>query len=61
MRPNPSSTDHAPGSAVRRAIDDFNRTYCTILDLLQKSFNGNPALLAVPLARCTDSRRKQSH
>ena len=47
MRPNPSSADHAPDSDIRTAMEAFNRTYCTILDLLQQSFNGNPSLLAV--------------
>jgi hypothetical protein len=45
MRPNPRIADHAPGTAVRMAMDDFNRRYCTLLELLEQTFNGQPAQL----------------
>ncbi|MBE3013491.1 CDGSH iron-sulfur domain-containing protein [Microbispora sp. NEAU-D428] len=47
MRPNPRLSDHAPGSDVRIAQEEFNHTYCAILHLLEQAFNGSPKLLAV--------------
>ncbi|MEU4827173.1 ferritin-like protein [Actinomadura sp. NPDC023710] len=47
MRPNPKIADHAPGSAIRAAQEEFNRTYCTLLHLLERAFNGSPRLLGV--------------
>ncbi|MGI5286364.1 ferritin-like domain-containing protein [Nonomuraea polychroma] len=47
MRRNPRLSDHAPGSAIRTAQDEFNHTYCAILHLLEQAFNGSPKLLAV--------------
>lgn len=45
MRRNPMLTDHPVGHPVRTAQDAFNRTYCTVLHLLEKAFNGSPAML----------------
>ncbi|MFB4262642.1 ferritin-like protein [Nonomuraea sp. GTA35] len=45
MRPNPRLSDHAPGSAVRTAQEEFNRTYCTLLNQLEQAFDGDPKLL----------------
>jgi hypothetical protein len=45
MRPNPRLDDHAPGNAIRVAQEDFNRTYCTLLDQLEQTFNGSPTML----------------
>ncbi|MFI7453110.1 ferritin-like domain-containing protein [Nonomuraea sp. NPDC049714] len=45
MRPNPRPADHAPGSAIRTAREEFNHTYCTLLNQLEQTFNGNPKLL----------------
>jgi hypothetical protein len=42
MRTNPRTADHAPGSPIRRAQDEFNRTYCAILHLLEQAFDGSP-------------------
>jgi CDGSH-type Zn-finger protein len=50
MRPNPRLADHAPGSAIRTAQEEFNHTYCTLLHLLEQAFNGSPRLLAVATA-----------
>ncbi|WP_329249093.1 CDGSH iron-sulfur domain-containing protein [Actinoallomurus sp. NBC_01490] len=50
MRPNPRLADHAPGSAIRTAQEEFDRTYCTLLHLLEEAFNGSPRLLAVATA-----------
>ncbi|GAA0383034.1 hypothetical protein GCM10009530_37310 [Microbispora corallina] len=47
MRRNPRLTDHAPGSAIRTAQEEFNHTYCAVLHLLEQAFNGSPRLLAV--------------
>jgi hypothetical protein len=45
MRPNPRLADHAPGSPIRAAQEDFNRTYCALLNLLEQAFNGSPGVL----------------
>jgi hypothetical protein len=45
MQPNPGAADHAPRSRIRIAQDDFNRTYCTLLELLDQTFDGNPQKL----------------
>lgn len=47
MRRNPRLADHAQGSAIRTAQEEFNHTYCAILHLLEQTFNGSPKLLAV--------------
>ncbi|MFI7703984.1 ferritin-like domain-containing protein [Nonomuraea sp. NPDC049480] len=47
MRRNPRLSDHAPGSAIRTAQEEFNHTYCAVLHLLEKAFNGSPKLLSV--------------
>ncbi|CCH17876.1 ferritin-like domain-containing protein [Micromonospora lupini] len=47
MRPNPRLADHDPGSPIRAAQEDFNHTYCAVLNLLEQAFNGNPGMLGV--------------
>ncbi|MET7337312.1 ferritin-like protein [Nonomuraea sp. NPDC005650] len=47
MRRNPRLADHAPGSAIRTAQEEFNHTYCTLLNLLERAFNGDAKQLAV--------------
>ncbi|MEV0136419.1 ferritin-like protein [Dactylosporangium sp. NPDC050688] len=47
MRRNPRLADHAPGSPIRVAQEDFNHTYCAVLHLLEQAFNGSPKMLAV--------------
>jgi CDGSH-type Zn-finger protein len=47
MRPNPRTADHAPGSPVRLAQEEFNHTYCVLLHLLEEAFTGSPSLLGV--------------
>jgi CDGSH-type Zn-finger protein len=49
MRPNPRRADHAPGSAIRTAQEEFDHTYCTLLHLLEQAFNGSPRLLSVAI------------
>ena len=45
MRRNPRTSDHAPGSPIRRAQEQFNDSYCTLLRLLGQAFNGSPQTL----------------
>src|SRR5262249_13531102 len=47
MRPNPRSGDYPEGSDVRMQLEEFNRTYCSVLHLLDRCFDGSPRLLAV--------------
>ncbi|WP_149264583.1 ferritin-like domain-containing protein [Actinomadura sp. K4S16] len=47
MRRDPRLADHAPGSAIRTAQEEFDHTYCAVLHLLEQAFNGSPRLLAV--------------
>jgi len=45
MRRNPRTADHAAGSAVRRAQETFNQSYCALLRSLDTAFNGSPQTL----------------
>jgi hypothetical protein len=45
MRGNPRTCDHAPGSGIRTAQEQFNASYCAILRLLDQAFNGSPQTL----------------
>jgi hypothetical protein len=45
MQRNPRTADHPRGSRVRKAQDEFNLAYCTILQLLDQTFDGNPQML----------------
>jgi CDGSH-type Zn-finger protein len=47
MHPNPRTADHAPGSPIRVAQEEFNHAYCAVLHLLEQAFNGSPRMLAV--------------
>jgi hypothetical protein len=49
MRPNPRTADHAPGSDVRLAQEEFNRTYCALLHELEAAFTGSPARLGAAI------------
>lgn len=40
MRPNPRVADHAPDSDIRTAQQAFNTSYCVVLNLLERTFNG---------------------
>ncbi|MFC0549843.1 ferritin-like protein [Planotetraspora thailandica] len=46
MRHNPRVADHAPGSEIRTAQEEFNRIYCALLHLLEQAFNGSPTQMA---------------
>jgi len=45
MPVNPRSADYPPGTRARDAMDGFNSAYCTLLQLLERTFNGVPMLL----------------
>ncbi|WP_263417743.1 ferritin-like domain-containing protein [Terriglobus albidus] len=45
MRANPKSSDHLAGTPARLAQEEFNRSYCTLLQLLEQVFNGAPQML----------------
>ena len=45
MRANPRSDDHLAGTPVRLAQEEFNRSYCMLLQLLEQVFNGAPQML----------------
>jgi hypothetical protein len=45
MRRNPRTSDHAPGTAIRRAQEQFNESYSAILRGLDQAFNGSPQTL----------------
>jgi CDGSH-type Zn-finger protein len=47
MRPNPHTADYPKGSEIREQMDLFNRTYSSILRLLQHTFNGQPDFLRI--------------
>ncbi len=47
MRPNPRLADYPEESEVWRKMDEFNRTYSSILHLLDQCFDGKPNLLKV--------------
>ena len=41
---DPRTSDHAPGSAIRRAQDQFNDSYCAILRVARPSVQRQPAV-----------------
>ena len=45
MRTNPRSSEHAAGSPIRLAQEEFNRSYCLLLQTLEQAFNGAPQIL----------------
>jgi hypothetical protein len=45
MKPNPRTSDHVPGSSIRAAQENFNHSYCTLLQLLDSAFDGAPQML----------------
>jgi rubrerythrin len=45
MRPNPRTADNGVGGRIRSAQNEFNLTYCRILQRLEQSFDGNPEML----------------
>ena len=49
MRANPQTSDHVAGSPTRLAQEDFNQSYCALLQLLEQAFNGAPQMLAAAI------------
>ncbi len=49
MQPNPRADDHALGSRIRTAEDEFNIAYCTILEFLDQTFDGNPPAIQLAI------------
>ena len=49
MRTNPRTSDHPPGSAIRLAQEEFNRSYCALLQSLELAFNGAPQTLGTAI------------
>jgi hypothetical protein len=45
FRTNPRADQYAEGSPARMAVDDCNRSYSSILKLLQRTFEAEPALV----------------
>jgi hypothetical protein len=45
MRPNSKAEDLPEGSELRRKCDEFNAAYADLLNVLHRSFNGEPGLL----------------
>jgi hypothetical protein len=45
MRANPRTSDHAQGSAIRKAQEQINESYCALLRQLDQTFNGSPQTL----------------
>jgi hypothetical protein len=49
MRANPRTSDHIAGSPIRLAQEDFNHSYCALLQLLEQAFNGAPQMLGTAI------------
>jgi hypothetical protein len=49
MRTNPRTSDRPEGSPIRIAQEDFNRSYCGLLQLLEQAFNGAPQMLGASI------------
>jgi len=45
MKPNPRVSDYLPGNPVRVAQEEFNRSYCRLLQFLEQAFTGSPRTL----------------
>ncbi len=45
MRTNPRTSEHAVGTPIRLAQEEFNHSYCALLGLLEQAFNGAPQML----------------
>lgn len=47
MRVDSQVADHAPGTPARVAVEAFNASYCRVLQLLERTFDGVPTLLSI--------------
>jgi len=61
MCTNPRTSDHAPGSPIRAAQEEFNQSYCALLQLLEQAFDGAPQMLGPAIgAMCTLKAQAQA-
>lgn len=56
MVDDPKTSDYAPGTKARVLVDQFNRTYSTLLRALHRTFNGDPGHLQQALGLMYDVR-----
>jgi len=49
MRTNPRTSDHASGSPIRLAQEEFNQSYCALLQCLEQALNGAPEMLGAAI------------
>jgi hypothetical protein len=49
MRPNPRTADHVVGSPIRLAQEEFNCSFCALLQTLEVVFNGAPQMLGTAI------------
>ena len=49
MRTNPRTADHVVGSPIRLAQEEFNHSYCALLQRLEEAFNGAPQMLGAAI------------
>src|SRR6266550_1072087 len=49
MRTNPRTSGSPEGSPIRIAQEEFNRSYCGLLQLLEQAFNGAPQMLGASI------------
>ena len=45
MGTNPRTSDHPTGSPIRAAQEEFNQSYCGLLQLLERALDGAPQML----------------
>lgn len=49
MRTNPRTANHVAGSPIRLAQEEFNHSYCALLQSLEEAFNGAPQMLGAAI------------
>ncbi|MBZ5661006.1 MAG: ferritin-like protein [Acidobacteriia bacterium] len=49
MGANPRTSNHAASSRIRVAQEQFNQSYCALLQLLERAFNGAPEMLGTAI------------
>lgn len=49
VRTNPRTADHVKGSPIRLAQEEFNNSYCALLQRLEEAFNGAPQMLGAAI------------
>ena len=46
IRKNPKAAQYPRGSEIRNKLDEFNRAYTDLLDVLERAFNGEPSQIS---------------